>query len=46
MKVYVVIEEDRGCGPMVCGVFASRGSAEAYVDGSSRMWIVEEEVRP
>jgi hypothetical protein len=45
MKVYVVIEEDRGCGPMVCGVFTSRESAEACVDGSSHMWIVEEDVR-
>jgi hypothetical protein len=33
MKVYVVLEEDRGCGPSVAGVFASLEAAEAYLAG-------------
>lgn len=33
MKVFVVLEEDRGCGPSVAGVFASLDAAKAYVDG-------------
>jgi hypothetical protein len=33
MKVYVVLEEDRGCGPSVAGVFASLESAQAYLAG-------------
>jgi hypothetical protein len=31
MKVFVVLEEDRGCGPSVAGVFASLEAAEEYV---------------
>ena len=33
MKVYVVLEEDRGCGASVAGVFASLQAAEAYLAG-------------
>ncbi len=33
MKVYVVLEEDRGCGVSVAGVFTSLDSAKAYLDG-------------
>ena len=33
MKVYVVLEEDRGCGPSVAGVFASLEAARAYLAG-------------
>jgi hypothetical protein len=35
MKVYVVLEEDRGCGPSVAGVFASLEAAQAYLAGTS-----------
>ena len=31
MKVYVVLEEDRGLGPGVAGVFASLEAAMAYL---------------
>jgi hypothetical protein len=41
MKVYVVIEDDRGCGPSIVGVYRSLESAEAAADGSHR-WVVEE----
>lgn len=44
MKVYVVVEDDRGCGPMVCGVFVSKAKAEEYVAESSHCWISEEEL--
>lgn len=33
MKVFVVLEEDRGCGPSVAGVFDSLVAAQAYLDG-------------
>lgn len=33
MRVYVVMEEDRGYGPSVVRVFASLASAQAYVSG-------------
>ena len=33
MKVFVVLEEDRGCGPSVAGVFASLEAAQAYLAG-------------
>jgi len=33
MKVYVVLEEDRGCGVSVAGVFASLEAAVAYLSG-------------
>lgn len=33
MKVYVVLEEDRGCGVSVAGVFSSFAAAVAYLAG-------------
>lgn len=33
MKIYVVLEEDRGCGVSVAGVFASLAEAKTYVNG-------------
>lgn len=33
MKVYVVLEEDRGCGVSVAGVFSSLAAAEQYLAG-------------
>ena len=33
MKVYVVLEEDRGCGPSIAGVFATLSAAKAYLAG-------------
>ena len=32
-RVFVVLEEDRGCGPSVAGVFASLEAAQAYLAG-------------
>jgi len=40
--VYVVLEEDRGLGPMVVGVYRSREDADRAVGGSSHCWVVEE----
>jgi hypothetical protein len=33
MPVFIVLEEDRGCGPAVAAVFASLEAAQAYVQG-------------
>ena len=33
MKVYVVLEEDRGCGVSVAGVFVSLEAAKDYLSG-------------
>lgn len=33
MLVFVVLEEDRGLGPSVAGVFASLDAARAYLSG-------------
>jgi hypothetical protein len=33
MKVYVVLEEDRGCGVSVAGVFLSLEAAQEYLAG-------------
>lgn len=33
MLVYVVLEDDRGCGPSVAGVFASLAAAQEYCAG-------------
>ena len=41
MVVYVVIEDDRGGGPSVVGVYRSLESAESAADGSHR-WVVKE----
>jgi hypothetical protein len=43
--VYVVLEEDRGLGPMVVGVYRSREDADRAVGGSSHCWVVEEVLR-
>ena len=40
--VYVVLEEDRGLGPSVVGVYRSREDADRAVGGSSHCWVVEE----
>ena len=42
MVVYVVLEDDRGCGPSVVGVYRSRESAEAAAADGSHRWVVEE----
>ena len=34
MKVYVAIEEDRGMGPMVLGVFMHKHEAEKAASGA------------
>jgi len=39
MKVYVVLEEDRGCGVSVAGVFASLAAAEAYLAGPNAIGL-------
>jgi hypothetical protein len=33
MRVYVVLEKDRGCGVSVAGVFASLAAAKAFLSG-------------
>jgi hypothetical protein len=33
MKVFIVLEEDRGCGVSVAGVFASLELAKAFLNG-------------
>ncbi len=33
MRVYVVLEDDRGCGVSVAGVFATLDAAKAYLAG-------------
>ena len=33
LRVFVVLEEDRGCGPAVAGGFASLEAALAYLSG-------------
>ena len=45
MKVYVVLEEDRGCGTLVVGVYHNREDAERVAEVSSRLWVVEEELQ-
>lgn len=45
MFVYVVLEEDRGYGPSVVGVYRSREDAERVAEDGSRYWVVEEEVQ-
>lgn len=40
--VYVILEDDRGCGPSVVGVYRSREDAERVVAEGSRYWLVEE----
>jgi hypothetical protein len=45
MKVYIVLEEDRGCGVMVIGVFATKEQTYAEYGIGGNYWIVEEEVQ-
>jgi hypothetical protein len=45
MKIYVVLEEDRGCGVSVVGVYRNREDAERVAETSSRLWVVEEELQ-
>ena len=33
LRVFVVLEEDRGCGPSVAGVFASLEAAQSCLSG-------------
>lgn len=33
MRVYVVLEEDRGCGPSVAGLFSSLELAQEFLAG-------------
>jgi hypothetical protein len=40
MKVYVVIEDDRGMGPTVVGVYRTMEAAEAALYGG-HTWVVE-----
>ena len=42
MKVYVVLEEDRGCGASVAGVFLSLEAALEFVKISSHCYLYSE----
>jgi len=44
-KVFVVLEEDRGCGPTVAGVFYTLAAARAYLAGpnGSNCYLYSEE---
>ena len=42
MKVFVVLEEDRGCGVSVAGVFLSLESALEFVKVSSNCYVYSE----
>lgn len=43
MRVYVVLEEDRGLGPSVAGVFASLQDAEEFAAQFSHCWVSSSE---
>lgn len=45
MRVFVVLEDDRGYGPIVRGVFASLEAAQEYLrrDGRSSCYLYSEE---
>ena len=45
MRVFVVLQEDRGYGPIVAGVFASLEAALAYLRGDegSNCYLYSEE---
>jgi hypothetical protein len=43
MKVYVVLEDDRGCGPSVAGVFATLEAAEAFVEENGGHYFLASE---
>ena len=44
MQVYVVLEDDRGCGPSVDAVFSSLEAAHAYIErkGNSHLFVANE----
>ena len=42
MKVYVVLEDDRGCGVSVAGVFLSLEAALEFVKVSSNCYLYSE----
>lgn len=43
MRVWIVLEEDRGLGPMIAGVFPSLEAAKAYLKGRSHLYLYSEE---
>lgn len=45
MRVFVVLEDDRGDGPIVAGVFASLEAAQEYLrrEGRYRCYLYSEE---
>ena len=45
MKVYVVIQDDRGMGPEVQGVFKDKEKAEKLAKESSHFWVEESELK-
>lgn len=44
MKIYVVVEEDRGLGPTIIGVYASEKMADEVASKGRYMSIFEEEL--
>jgi hypothetical protein len=44
MKVYVALEDDRGCGPSVVGVYENFDQACAEAESSRYAFVVESEV--
>ena len=44
MKVYVVIEDDRGCGVSIVGVYTNKDKALKVADESSHYELREEEL--
>jgi len=44
MKVYVVMEDDRGMGASVEAVYLSRAKAEYHAGQSSHYWMEESEL--
>lgn len=42
MKVYVVLEDDRGCGVSVAGVFQSLEAALVFVKENSHCYLYSE----
>ena len=43
MRVWIVLEDDRGLGPMIRVVFASLEAAKAYLKGRSHCYLASEE---
>ena len=44
MKVYVVLEDDRGMGVSVEAVYVSKERAEEFASASSHYWVEEMEL--